>query len=95
MAHDYIYIGPNGLTLDHQAILAIIRNPSYRLDQCAREEMVVRALGEGAAIVRYRCQASGSFEGTSFMDDHRCVMVCEKQSGEWRIVMEQHSFTSQ
>jgi hypothetical protein len=90
MADDYIYIAPSGLTLDHQAILAIIRSPSYRLDHCARDEMVVRALSEGAAIVRYRCQASGSFEGTSFTDDHTCIMACEKQAGEWRIVMEQH-----
>jgi hypothetical protein len=94
MADDYIYIGPNGLTLDRQALLAIIRSPSYRLDHCAREAMVVRAVGDEGAIVRYRCQASGSFEGTSFTDDHRCVMVCERQAGEWRIVMEQHSFSS-
>jgi uncharacterized protein (TIGR02246 family) len=94
MAEDYLYIGPNGLTLDPQAILAIIRSPSYRLDQGTRSEVVVRALGSDAALVRHRYQGAGSFEGTSFTDDHRCVMVWEKHAGQWRLVMEQCSFSS-
>jgi uncharacterized protein (TIGR02246 family) len=94
MADDYIYIAPNGMILDRQAILGIIRSPSYRLDHGTHTEIVVRAMGREAAIVRRRWQGSGSFEGTSFTEDHRCVMVCEKQAGEWRIVMEQCSFSS-
>ncbi len=94
MADDYVYIAPSGLVLDRQAILAIVRSPSYRLDHATRTEVVVRAVGHEAAIVRHRSQAAGSFEGTSFTDDHKCVMICEKQAGEWRIVMEQHSFSS-
>ena len=94
MAEDYLYIAPNGLVLDRQAILGIIRSPSYRLDHGARTEVVVRALGRDAAVVRDRWQGAGSFEGTSFTDDHRCVRVWEKQAGEWRLVMEQCSFSS-
>jgi uncharacterized protein (TIGR02246 family) len=90
-APDYVYVAPNGLTLDRLAILAIIRSPSYRLDGATRTEVVVRLLGPEAALVRHRSRAAGSFEGTSFTDDHRCVMVCEKQAGEWRVVLEQHS----
>src|SRR6516164_9251479 len=93
MAEDYVYVAPNGLTLDRQAILAIIRSPSYRLDQGRRSEVVVRALGQEAAVVRHRYQGAGSFEGTSFTDDQRCVMIWEKQAGEWRLVMEQCSFS--
>jgi uncharacterized protein (TIGR02246 family) len=93
-AEDYFYVAPNGLTLDRQAILAIIRSPSYRLDYATRTEVVVRALGQEAAVVRYRSRAAGSFEGTSFTDDYRCVMVCEKQDGQWRIVLEQCSLYS-
>jgi uncharacterized protein (TIGR02246 family) len=94
MAEDYLYIGPSGLVLDRQAILAIIRSPSYRLDRGTRTEVVVRAVGQEAAVVRHRYQGAGSFEGTSFTDDHRGVMVWEKQAGEWRLVMEQCSFYS-
>ena len=94
MAEDYIYVGPSGLVLDRQAILAIIRSPGYRLDQGTRTEVVVRAVGPEAAVVRHRYQGAGSFEGTSFTDDHRCVMVWEKHAGEWRLVMEQCSFSS-
>ena len=93
MAEDYLYIGPSGLVLDRQAILAIIRSPSYRLDYATRTEVVVRAVGQGAAVVRHRYQGAGSFEGTSFTDDHRCVMIWEKHTGEWQLVMEQCSFS--
>jgi uncharacterized protein (TIGR02246 family) len=95
MAEDYLYIGPSGLLLDRQAILAIVRSPSYRLDHGTRSEVVVRALGQDAALERHRYQGAGSFEGTSFTDDHRGVMVWEKHAGQWRLVMEQCSFTSQ
>src|SRR5262249_53584361 len=78
MAEDYLYVGPNGLVLDRQAILAIIGSPSYRLDHGTRTEVVVRALGHQAAMVRHRWQGAGAFEGTSFTDDNRCVMVWEK-----------------
>jgi hypothetical protein len=93
MANDYIYVGPNGLTLDRQAILAVIRSPSYRLDHGTRTEVVVRAVGREAAVVRHRYQGAGAFEGASFTDDHRCVMVWEIHTGEWRLVMEQCSFS--
>lgn len=93
-ADDYVYVAPNGLTLNRQAILAIIRSPSYRLDHGTRTEVVVRALGHEAAVVRHRYQGTGSFEGTSFTDDQRCVMVWENHAGEWRLVMEQCSFSS-
>ena len=94
MADDYLYIAPSGLVLDRQAILNIVRSPSYRLDQFTHSEVVVRAVGHEAAVVRDRRQGAGSFEGTSFTDDHRGVMVWEKHAGEWRLVMEQCSFSS-
>ena len=94
MADDYVYVAPNGLVLDRQAILAIIRSPSYRLDHGGRTDVVVRSVGHEAAIVRHRWQGAGSFEGASFTDDNRCVMVWEKHAGEWRLVMDQCSSCS-
>jgi hypothetical protein len=91
MADDYIYVAPNGMVLDRQAAFGIPRSPSYRLDCGTRTEVVGRAMGPEAAFVWHRWQGAGSFEGTSFNDDHRCVMVCEQRDGEWRIVMEQCS----
>jgi hypothetical protein len=93
-AEDYVYISPNGAVLDRQAILAVIRSPSYRLDHGTRTDVVVRVMGNEAAVVRHRYQGAGSFEGTSFTDDHRCVMVWEKVAGQWRLVMEQCSHSS-
>ena len=63
------------------------------LDRGTRTEVDVRAVGREAAVVRHRYQGAGSFEGKSFTDDQRCVMIWEKQAGEWRLVMEQCSFS--
>jgi uncharacterized protein (TIGR02246 family) len=94
MADDYLYVGPNGVTLDRQAILAIIRSPSYRLDHGTHIEVIVRALGRDAAVVRHRWQGAGSFEGTPFTDDQRGVRVWERQTDGWRLVLEQSSYSS-
>jgi uncharacterized protein (TIGR02246 family) len=88
-ADDYVYVSPNGSVLDRQAILAIVRSPSYRLDRGTRTEIVVRALGPDAAVVRHRYEGAGAYEGAAFVDDQRCVMVWEKLAGRWRLVMEQ------
>jgi hypothetical protein len=93
-AEDYHYVAPSGLVLDRQDILGIIRSPSYRLDHGTRTEVVVRLLGQEAAVVRHRYRGAGSFEGTDFTDDQRCVMVWERQGSQWRLVMEQCSFSS-
>jgi uncharacterized protein (TIGR02246 family) len=95
MADDYVYVAPNGMLLDRQRILGIVRSPTYRLDQGTRTEVVVRPLGPDAAMVRHRYQGSGSLEGTTFTDDQRGVAIWEKQAGEWRLVMEQSSNCSQ
>jgi uncharacterized protein (TIGR02246 family) len=94
MADDYLYVAPNGMTLDRQAILGIIRSPSYRVDHGTHTEVVIRALGSEAAVVRHRWQGAGSFEGTAFTDDQRCVRVWERQAGQWRLVYEQSSYYS-
>ena len=91
MAEDYLYVGPNGPVLDRPAILGIIRSPSYRLTRSTPTEVVVRPLGNDAAIIRYRAQSAGTFEGVAIDEDHRCVMVCVRQGADWRIVMEQGS----
>lgn len=90
-AEDYIYVAPNGSSLDRAAILEVIRSPGYRLDHGTRTEVVVRAVGQDAALVRHHYQGAGSFNGSAFKDDQRCVMIWERQAGQWRVVMEQCS----
>jgi hypothetical protein len=87
-AADYTYIGPGGAVMDRAKILAVIRAPGYRLDHGVRTEVVVRALGADAMLVRHHYQGAGSFDGQSFTDDQRCVMVWERSAGAWQLVLE-------
>jgi ketosteroid isomerase-like protein len=94
MASDYIYVAPTGFILDRVAIMRIIRTASYQLGEGAHTETVVRPLGSDAGVIRRRWKGTGTFEGTSFTEDHKCVMICQKRGGEWRIVMEQSSLNN-
>jgi len=90
---DYVYVAPSGQVMDRQAILAIIRSPGYSLDHGARSEVVVRPLGEDSALVRHRWKGGGRFEGKTFEEDQRGVMVCVRAGGEWQVVFEQCGFS--
>jgi len=91
MAAEYVYITPNGQLLDRQAILKIIGSPSYQLDRSSRTELSTKPIGDDGAVMVFRSQAEGSFEGKSFKDDHTCTMLCVKRDGEWRLMLEQCS----
>jgi hypothetical protein len=91
MAEDYLYITPGGKLMDRNAILNIMKSPSYRLDNSTRTPLVIKAAGEDAAVMVFHSQASGTFEGKSFQDDHKCTMLCVRRGGEWRVLLEQCS----
>lgn len=95
MAEDYLYIGPNGMLLDRKAILNIIQSPSYRLDSSTRTPVVIKSAGEDAGVMVFHSQAAGSFEGKSFIDNHKCSMLCVRRGGEWRVLLEQCSPNSE
>jgi uncharacterized protein (TIGR02246 family) len=91
MTDDYVYVGPNGAIMDRAAILQVVADPTYRLTAGAHTERAVVMLGDDAALVRRRWQGMGTFRGQTFVEDHRCVTVCERSHGRWRIRYEQCS----
>jgi uncharacterized protein (TIGR02246 family) len=91
MADEYVYIAPNGQMLDREAILKIIRSPSYHLDKGTRTEVTVKPVGKDAAVVVHRSQSEGGLDGKPFKEDHRCTMLCVRRGGEWRVILEQCS----
>ena len=88
MADEYVYIAPNGQLLDRQAILNIIRSPTYQLETSTRTELLFRPVGEDSAAVVLRSQAQGEFEGKSFKDGNILTMICARRDGEWRVILE-------
>ena len=91
MTDDYVYVAPNGAVMDRATILGVINDPTYALTGGAHTETVVTMLGESAALVRRRWQGSGTYRGQEFVEDHRCVTICERTSGRWCIRYEQCS----
>jgi Domain of unknown function (DUF4440) len=89
MADDYVYVTPTGLAQDRAAILHIIRSPGYRLRRWNQSNLVVRMLGDNAAVIRLRGQGEGEFEDKPFKQDQACMRVCARVRGEWQVVAEQ------
>jgi ketosteroid isomerase-like protein len=91
MADDYVYVAPNGSVMDRATILGVVDDPTYALTGGAHTETIVSMLGESAAMVQRRWQGSGTYRGQQFVEDHRCVTICDRSSGAWRIRFEQCS----
>jgi hypothetical protein len=87
MASEYVYVGPDGRVLDRERILAIVRSPGYRLDRATSSEVHI-TLFEDSAILLRRSQASGSYDGLDFTEDHRCSSVWLRRRGAWRLAWE-------
>ena len=91
MTDDYTYVAPSGAVMDRATILGVVNDATYALSGGAHSETAVTMLGEGAAMVRRRWPDRGTYRGQEFVEDHRCVTICERSSGEWRIRYEQCS----
>lgn len=94
MSDDYVYVAPNGAVMDRETIVDVVSDPTYALTGGAHTETVVSMLGDGAAMIRRRWQGSGKYRGGEFVEDHRCVTVCDCSNGQWRIRFEQCSAVS-
>lgn len=95
MADDYLYIAPDGKLLDCNAILNVMKSPSYHLERSSRTSLVIKSAGEDVGLMVFHSQAAGTFEGKSFEDDHNCTMVCVRRGNEWQVWLEQCSPNSQ
>lgn len=87
MAAEYTYIAPSGQVMDRERILAIVRSPGYRLDRATSSEVHITEF-EGSAILLRRSQASGSYDGQAFTEDHRCTSVWLRRRGAWQLAWE-------
>jgi uncharacterized protein (TIGR02246 family) len=85
MADDYVYVAPNGAVRDRGAILQVVKDPTYGLTDGTHSETIVTMLADGAALVRHRWRGTGTFQGQTFAEDNRCVTICDRSSGRWRI----------
>jgi ketosteroid isomerase-like protein len=91
IAADYVYVAPNGVVMDRDSILAIIRDPSYGITEGAHTDVEVVSLGPDVTLVRHHWRGRGTIRGQVFVDDHRCVMVWYRAAAEWRVYYEQAS----
>jgi uncharacterized protein (TIGR02246 family) len=91
MTNDYEYVGPNGRVLDRATILQIIRSPTYSLSSGMRTEVRMLEIAPGVVAVAHRWHGTGTYEGRSFKDDHRCTTLCVRRDGKWLIAHEQCS----
>ena len=91
MSDDYVYVAPNGAVMDRTAILDVVGDATYGLTSGTHTETVIMKIGESAAVVRRHWKGRGTYRGQVFVEDHRCVTICDHSNGRWRIRYEQCS----
>jgi ketosteroid isomerase-like protein len=91
IAADYVYVAPNGAVMDREAILSIIKDPSYGIIAGAHTDVAVVPLGADVTLVRHHWRGHGTIRGQAFVDDHQAVMVWFRTDGRWRVCYEQAS----
>jgi ketosteroid isomerase-like protein len=90
IAADYVYVAPNGAVMEREAILGIIKDPSYGMSG-AHTEVAVVHLGPDVVLVRHHWRGQGTLRGQVFVDDQQCVMIWFRSEGRWRVHYEQAS----
>lgn len=91
IAPDYVYVAPNGAVMDRDAIVAIIRDPTYGITDGTHTDVAVMSLGPNVTVVRHHWRGRGQLRGHTFNDDHQCVMIWYRAAAVWRVVYEQAS----
>ncbi|HKB79100.1 MAG TPA: nuclear transport factor 2 family protein [Thermoanaerobaculia bacterium] len=91
MTAEYVYVAPNGKVLEREAILAIVRSPTYRLDRAPKSRSRVFPLAPGAVVLVHHSRATGSFEGRAFADNFRIATIFVKRGRTWKVGFEQAS----
>ena len=90
IAADYACVAPNGAVMDREAILAIIKDPSYEIVAGVHTDVAFVQLGPDVTLVRHHWRGHGTLRGQVFVDDHQCVMVWFRTEGQ-RVQYEQAS----
>ena len=90
-APEYIYIAPNGQTLDRKGLLGVITSPTYKLMRGAHTETRIIELAPNVVVLLHRWRGSGRFQGRPFNDDHRCARLFVKRGRDWLVAFEQCS----
>lgn len=91
MAPEYVYVAPTGQVLDRNAILNVIKSPTYKLQRSTRTIERTIELSSNVVAMILRSRAAGMFQGRGFTDDNRCVSVFVKRGRDWLIAFEQCS----
>lgn len=89
MSESYFYVAANGMILDRDALLRVIKSPTYKLVRADVSEERVIDVAPGVAALLHRFQGEGSYEGNRFVDDQRCITIFVKRGEDWVFAFEQ------
>lgn len=85
---EFRYVAPSGESVDKTALLNMVRSPSYKIQRGSHTEYAFRQLSADAALLTFRWQGRGQFDGKAWADDHRCSFVWTRIQNQWRAAHE-------
>lgn len=85
---EFRYVAPSGESVDKTALLNLVRSPSYKIQRGSHTEYAFRQLSTETALLMFRWQGRGQFDGKAWSDDHRCSFIWTRIQNQWRAAHE-------
>lgn len=87
LAPQYQYFTSRGGVSSRAETLALLSDPSYRLEQADRSEVRVSISGP-VTVVGSRWVGRGTYKGEAFKDDQRCGQTWLQTGRRWQLLSE-------
>jgi ketosteroid isomerase-like protein len=89
IADSFYAVNPDGSTQGKAAFVADIKSGKLKLESNKLDDMKVQAAGADLAIVTYRSNDKGSYDGHDLSGQYRWLDVLAKRGGTWQFIVSQ------
>src|SRR5436305_1483867 len=89
LTSDYLGIGPDGVTQNKSEFLSDIKSGGLKLESSKYSDMKVQVADADMAVVVYRSDDKGTYQGKDITGQYRWLDVFVKRDGKWQIAIDQ------
>jgi Domain of unknown function (DUF4440) len=89
LADTYYAVTPDGGTVSKSQFLADLKSGKFKLETNTLDDMKVHFVNVDLAVITYRSNDKGTFEGHDISGQYRWLDVLAKRNGTWQFAVSQ------
>jgi hypothetical protein len=89
LADSYYAVTPDGGTVSKSQFLADLKSGKFKLETNALDDLKVHFVNSDLAVITYRSNDKGSFDGHDISGQYRWLDVLAKRNGSWQFAVSQ------